>query len=1175
MGQVPKNNIIKAQLGATLSLKVDGVLKQISVEKADEMAALEADRLIEAGELRPSEKVAYMSSWNKLKDKTTQGEFSIDTAGKSTVSSVGYTGDVSSFGTTTNKEGEIVAAEGSNLRNKFTKKIKRGNLAQMEATVARTMFPKIGQLSLEGDEELAIKAKSDEEALKLKTAAETSKLKAAEETRWASTSPDQYLSKQFGGTSDYRKAYMNLPIAERASMLKGHAEDIISNRLKYKPLEGQSFDWLEKHKDPSGNLVYDEKLYKELYPRIQGGAGLDFINEVYNTIPEGTLTTEEKEEESKKEAVRARDKELEHRSLLLNKDIKKVAENTYDEIEPSLSLSTDKSRRFTKRRIWNPVKRSFTDSIVEALSNTRPGTGVPGIATNVVYELYTDPNDKKQFFVNKNNPKDMLPVSDLSSLELSSFKNLQLHKDGGILKYQVGGEIFTDFGVSKKKKEEPKSEKSTTKPPIKNIKNKDTETKLSEIGDWSTSDELELASLVADVGGLAASFIPGGSVVSGVSGLTGTGLAMAAEKSRGELGWEDTGKYALSGLLDLASVVPGIGVAAKVGKLNKTAEVAAKLIFKASKAGLLVGGGAMTGSALLDIGKKLKEEGFKSLTVQDLKTLTQGLTLMGHAAKSVAAPRAKMLKGFEGTTTMGKAIDKTTGEAINAPLIKDKNNNWVFEDSALAKTHETGKTNPFMRKSEIMGTESKVISSPIMTKSEYNPTTGKQRGVMERNFTPLYGMTNKYIKKAGRLQTPEATFKSGGKILKGRSGLNSSWYKEGQNNLQNKIPGINAEVPLITNKVKIPFASSYGTGKILLANQPAYNPTGNLLSKTPLNSITNLVFESKTIKPLSGRIKSSELNTKTLSGLSKFHPTGSAKDEPLNIKLNEKQGLDLSEFGRTMYLNKGLGEKVNPLYVPTVTDKMETRISVGGDLLSKQNQYNRASQLMNSSINTKSSDPIRNFIQNLATNAQAEQIRNQADLEYAQGLERSKGIQAQLMDQAAGERKQAADQRSMYFTKARAAKNEADWATKVGQADNLNTYWASRNLEHKYNLAQKEGVLKAFNLQQRQAEIEFKYPGIVQKYLQSGPNGGVNLAFKDQYDKYSKELADAQKQVYFNKDGGKAKYEMEMYKDQYRSKKDIANALNRWQSKQSDRTFQNTSKSSKELTDLVSKIFTK
>lgn len=187
------------------------------------------------------------------------------------------------------------------------------------------------------------------------------------------------------------------------------------------------------------------------------------------------------------------------------------------------------------------------------------------------------------------------------------------------------------------------------------------------------ADKADLAAVGLDIAGLVAGFVPGGSVVSGVTGLGSTLAGAGAQASReGKLSWDNVLNTGASAAMDVASLVPGVGQFAKGMKIAKWIKTGGKW---ATKALQMYGYGQAA-----QVGLKLANEGPSSITAQEWQQFLGGLKgiqggIRNKAIKSgtetVLPDRSTM------ATTDGKNLEfnmsgKKLSEVMDQDVIKSK-----------------------------------------------------------------------------------------------------------------------------------------------------------------------------------------------------------------------------------------------------------------------------------------------------------------------------------------------------------------------------------------------------------------------------------------------------------------------------------------------------------------------
>lgn len=139
----------------------------------------------------------------------------------------------------------------------------------------------------------------------------------------------------------------------------------------------------------------------------------------------------------------------------------------------------------------------------------------------------------------------------------------------------------------------------------------------------SGADIADISAALIDAVGVGATFVPVvGNVLSAGTGLAGSLTHFGADIARDGLDWGDAGRLALNAGFDLATLIPGLGTAAKAGKL-------AKAIGKWVP-GIIASIGAIQG---LSNGKEIINSFGKlahpsTVTVEDLQNISQGIALL-------------------------------------------------------------------------------------------------------------------------------------------------------------------------------------------------------------------------------------------------------------------------------------------------------------------------------------------------------------------------------------------------------------------------------------------------------------------------------------------------------------------------------------------------------------------
>lgn len=186
-------------------------------------------------------------------------------------------------------------------------------------------------------------------------------------------------------------------------------------------------------------------------------------------------------------------------------------------------------------------------------------------------------------------------------------------------------------------------------------------------GDLTKADKLQIASIAGDVAALVAAIPTGGNPVAGAIGYGSSLAQFGADVSRDGFQFGDLGSLALNLGLDTISLLPGVGIAGKLGKTAKLVKNSAKVLKKAlmlAGASRAVGavGNIAAGKGTLDDWKALSTGLF---AIKGIKNEVQGLTMTKYNGKAPKVTKAET----ESTGKLGKLTNKAKG------VIEDINSN--------------------------------------------------------------------------------------------------------------------------------------------------------------------------------------------------------------------------------------------------------------------------------------------------------------------------------------------------------------------------------------------------------------------------------------------------------------------------------------------------------------------
>ena len=207
-----------------------------------------------------------------------------------------------------------------------------------------------------------------------------------------------------------------------------------------------------------------------------------------------------------------------------------------------------------------------------------------------------------------------------------------LKNGGNIPKFQEGGDIYQGSSVSRK----PAAA-------------------LNDVfeGDWdnlSTADKLDLTALGLDLAGLVSTAAVGlGNVVGAASGVGSTLATIGANAARGDMSTlGQIGSAALNLGMDAATIIPGLGSAAKLAKVARNAKRLAPIM-----KGIFTTLGL--GQAAMAAGKLMSDEEF---TINDARLLASGLTAITSAGRGMYTKN----KYLENVDTLAKPLKVRTNK---------------------------------------------------------------------------------------------------------------------------------------------------------------------------------------------------------------------------------------------------------------------------------------------------------------------------------------------------------------------------------------------------------------------------------------------------------------------------------------------------------------------------------
>lgn len=318
-------------------------------------------------------------------------------------------------------------------------------------------------------------------------------------------------------------------------------------------------------------------------------------------------------------------------------------------------------------------------------------------------------------------------------------------------------------------------------------------------GDLTKADKLQIASIAGDVAALVAAIPTGGNPVAGAIGYGSSLAQFGADVSRDGFQFGDLGSLALNLGLDTISLLPGVGIAGKLGKTAKLVKNSAKVLKKAlmlAGASRAVGavGNIAAGKDTLDDWKALSTGLF---AIKGIKNEVQGLTMTKYNGKAPKVTKAET----ESTGKLGKLTNKAKGviEDINSNTFSgsynpfSKNFRWRMSNRSLPEDFKLSELNGNTSKLRTLGRligENPNIAKEVQSKgwvlpeqlrwnSNYGGDWFYRSPVFTRTptFTPprillpkFAGVWEELPNNGGLVYRPQKLFKKGGKILKAQGG---------------------------------------------------------------------------------------------------------------------------------------------------------------------------------------------------------------------------------------------------------------------------------------------------------------------------------------------------------------------------------------------------------------------
>ncbi len=283
-------------------------------------------------------------------------------------------------------------------------------------------------------------------------------------------------------------------------------------------------------------------------------------------------------------------------------------------------------------------------------------------------------------------------------------------KEGGILKYQVGGG-FNAYMAYRQAQQAPKQETKQQQKTEQKSKNP--------FDNWTAGDYALLGSAVTDIASAAASYVPGGQIASGILGAGSTLTSSVVDFKRNNV---------MSGLTnlvlglgaDVAGMLPVVGTAAKTAKIAKTISKLSKVLVPTFV--------AMGANSALSATRKLITG--ESLTPQEWQDLAQGIQLIiSGGAKGVAGHSNSAFKRTqaEGVTHYDvKLEDGTTSRITREEFEGAKRND--YKGTAKQNIFGQVKGKPVVTREGIEKANKQIVSESL---NPFNSITRRQKQYMQ------------------------------------------------------------------------------------------------------------------------------------------------------------------------------------------------------------------------------------------------------------------------------------------------------------------------------------------------------------------------------------------------------------------------------------------------------------
>lgn len=320
------------------------------------------------------------------------------------------------------------------------------------------------------------------------------------------------------------------------------------------------------------------------------------------------------------------------------------------------------------------------------------------------------------------------------------------------------------------------------------------------------ADKWAKAAGFLDTGGAALSFIPGvGNIAGAATGVAGSIARFTADAKRDGLDWGDARRLITNLGLDVLTLIPGAGVAAKAAKVGKTAKAAKTLqktgkVLQATAKPLSIAG--MVGGASAAIGAFADGDG--EFTSEDFAQLGQGLLGMAGG-----------LKNIKQLNKEAKLVKELAGNVKTPDLKETKELKWYKKPGAwVSNQFNSGKSGASNKVSARVlaynPAKQERMLAEVVKKGDVDLkklATDKKGELDEKHLKDLRNILGRYLESTGQTMKSTAFDVTGTRV-------NPWWFKGNQHDLE-----LNMHVD------QTPRLSSPSNNFILPEYQPVVTPT--------------------------------------------------------------------------------------------------------------------------------------------------------------------------------------------------------------------------------------------------------------------------------------------------------------------------------------------------------------